>query len=119
MKTGLKDKLLRVLLVATGLFIVLIPVSMFLGWNLITCVLYWFIAVPVMSFVLPTLIRPHGSHLIESLLGLTVFYAFMGFMIYKHFTSDFFTLMMVSFVFNLIVIALLSLIKNQKVIANQ
>jgi hypothetical protein len=88
--------------VVTGLSIVLIPYSMLIGWNLVTLALFWFIITPLAAFCLPALVLKNNNHLIESLTGLCIFYAIMVLMIYEHYQSDYFLIMMVSLVFNLI-----------------
>ena len=49
----------------------------------------------------------------KSIVSLTSFYSFMVFMIYKHYQSDFFTLMMASFVWNLFIMLLVMFIERQ------
>ena len=115
MKTESKYKILRILVVPTGLFLTLIPFSIFPGWNLLTAILYWFVITPVLSVVLPRLIKGNNNHLAESSLGLVVFYGFMVFMIYKHHESDYFKTMLASFIFNLFVIGIIKLRAKKKV----
>ena len=115
MKTESKDKILRILVVPIGLFLALIPFSIFPGWNLLTVILYWFVITPFLSIVLPRLIIGNKNHLAESSLGLVFFYGFMVFMIYKHYESDLFKTMLVSFIFNLLVIGIVKLKTKHKV----
>jgi len=46
---------------------------------------------------------------------MTIFYAIMVFMIYDHYKTDLFQIMMVSFVVNTIVVFIISWIKKQRI----
>jgi hypothetical protein len=99
-----KDKLKGILIVPVGLAIVLVPFSILIGWNLITLVLFWFLLVPGLTIYLPTIVSSCKNHLLESLLGMTIFYALMVFMIYDHYKTDYFQVMAVSSIVNLVLI---------------
>jgi hypothetical protein len=101
-----KDKLKGTLIVPTELAIVLVPFSLLIGWNLITGIIFWLVIIPVLTIFLPSMVSNNTSHLFESVLGLIIFYALMVFMIYDHYQSDFFQLMIFSFVVNLIVVSI-------------
>ena len=61
---------------------------------------------------LPSLVSSNQNHLIETVLGLIVFYSIMVFMIYDHYQTDYFKAMIVSFVINLIVVSIWSKSKD-------
>ena len=114
MNQELKDKLKGTLIVPVGLSVVLVPFSILIGWNLATLVLFWFMITPGLSIYLPTIVSPSKNHLFESLAGLIIFYAIIVFMIYDHYKSDYFQVMIVSFVINLIVVFVATWIRKRK-----
>jgi hypothetical protein len=95
--------------VPLGIFLILAPYSLLLGWNLLTSLLFWFILVPVLALYLPMIFLKKGLRVTPSLTGLVLFYGFMIFMIYDHFDTDLFTVMMASAVFNLALITAIGL----------
>lgn len=101
----LKNHLKGTLVVPIGLFILLVPFSLLIKWNLLTLVLFWFVLIPVLSIYLPGKVSKTKNHLFESLAGLMIFYGVMVFMIYDHHQSDYFQLMMISCLINLIVVS--------------
>ena len=103
-----KEKLKGTLIVPIALMAILIPFSMLIGWTLFTAILFWFLIVPTIAMYLPTKVSRYKGHLIETLLGLIIFYAFMVFMIYDHFKTDLFQIMIVSCVVNLILVSLIT-----------
>lgn len=112
-----KDKLKGILIVPIGLILVLIPFSMLIGWNLFTAILFWLVITPALTSYLPTIISKNKNHLMESLMGLAIFYAFMVFMIYDHYKTDYFLIMMASLVVNMMVVLMISwTIKHRKLI---
>lgn len=113
-----KDTLKGVAIVPAGLTLVLIPYSMLIGWNLATLVLFWFLIIPGLTLYLPTLVSNNKSHLLESLVGLVIFYSFMVFMTYKLYDTDHFKVMMVSCMVNAIVV-LMSAVFRKTVQATQ
>ena len=102
------------LIVPVGLTIVLVPFSIFIAWNLVTLIVFWFIVIPWLTIYLPTIVSQSKNHLFESLGGLVIFYATMVFMIYDHYKSDYFQVMIVSFVINLIVVFVATWIRKRK-----
>jgi hypothetical protein len=113
MNKELKDKLKGTLIVPVGLSVVLVPFSILIGWNFATLVLFWFMITPGLAIYLPTIVSLSKNHLFESLAGLIIFYAIMVFMIYDHHKSDYFQVMMVSFVINLILVSLATWIRKR------
>lgn len=112
-------KIISTLSISVGLILILIPFSMLIGWNLITATLFWLIIIPAVTIYLPQLISKNKDHLWESLIGMTIFYAFMVFMIYDHYKTDYFKLIMVSFVVNMmVVLMILSAKRHRKLTAN-
>ena len=101
-------KLKGTLIVPIALAIVLIPFSILVGWNLLTMILFWFFIVPAIATLLPSLLSKNKSHLFESLVGVLIFYALMVFMIYDHFMTDYFQIMILSCVINLVFVYLIS-----------
>jgi hypothetical protein len=94
-----------VLIVVIALFIVLIPFSFLVGWNLISLFLYWFILVPAVSIYLPAKILKNEDWLIQALGGLVLFYGVMVFLIYQQYHTDYFKIMIVSGGVNLVIVA--------------
>ncbi len=107
-----KDRLKRTLIIPLGLTAVLVPFSLLIGWNIFTLLLFWFVLIPGLSMYLPSLVSSNQNHLIETVLGLIVFYSIMVFMIYDHYQTDYFKAMIVSFVINLIVVSIWSKSKD-------
>jgi hypothetical protein len=100
-----KDKLNGTLMVPVGLAIILVPFSMLIGWNLITLILFWLVMTPGLTIYLPTLVSSNKNHLFESLMGLIIFYGIMVFMIYDHYKTDYFKVMILSCLINLILVS--------------
>ena len=90
--------------------IILIPYSILTGWNMASTVVFWFVLIPLVSYLVPTKVFKSTKPMKESIIGLTIFYALMTFMIYEH--SDFLQLMMVSFVVNLLILFFIQLDKK-------
>lgn len=107
-----KDKLKGTLIVPLGLAMVLVPFSIVIGWNLITLILFWLVITPGLTIYLPTIVSNSKSHLFESLAGLILFYAIMVFMIYDHYKTDYFQIMILSCVINLILVFLVTLTRR-------
>jgi hypothetical protein len=115
MDKKVKYKLIGTLIVPIGLAIVFIPYSIFVGWNLFTLILFWFVFTPLLAAFLPTLFLKIGNHFIESILGLIIFYAIMVFLIYDHYKTDTFKIMILSFAINFILILMISRIRRQSI----
>ncbi len=96
------NKLKGVLIVPIGIAIILVPLSLLIGWNLVTLIVFWLVITPALTIYLPKLVSKNINHLFESLVGMGIFYALMVLMIYDHYQSDYFQLMMWSGVINLI-----------------
>ena len=100
-----RNHLKGTLIVPVALFILMVPFSFFVKWNLLTLVLFWFALIPIVTLYLPGMVSKTKNHLFESLAGLMIFYGIMVFMIYDHHQSDYFQLMMISCLVNLIVVS--------------
>ena len=109
-----KVKLTGTLVVTIGLAIALVPFSILIGWNLITLIVFWLILTPGLSIYLPTLISNSKNHLFESLTGLIIFYGIMVFMIYDHYKTDYFQIMIFSAVINVFLVFILTWIRKPK-----
>ena len=71
------------------------------GLNLITGILFWFVIVPSLTLYLSKILLGSKNITRNSILELIGFYGLMVFLIYKHYQSDLFKLMIASLVFNL------------------
>lgn len=96
------------------LAIVFVPYSMLIGWNLITLFIFWFVITPALTIYFPTRISNNKNHLFESLVGLIMFYALMVFIIYDHYQTDYFQIMMLSCVINMVMISVITRPKRAK-----
>jgi hypothetical protein len=112
-----KDKLKGTLIVPIGLTIILIPFSILIGWNVISLILFWFVLTPGLTIYLPTKLSRSKNHFIESLLGLVIFYAIMVLLIYDHYKTDYFQIMILSFVINLTLVLIFAWTKKHKTLA--
>lgn len=113
MKKEFHHKLKATLIVPFGLILVLIPFSLFVGWNLLTGILFWYVITPALAIYVPEIFIRNKTHLLESLIGLAIFYAIMVFMIYDHYKSDYFQIMMVSLPGNILVVFVILWTKRQ------
>jgi hypothetical protein len=111
---NIQDLLKGIFAVLIGLAIVLIPFSIFIGWNLPTLLLFWFVVIPTLTIYLPTRVSKNSSHLLESVGGLTLFYGAMVFMIYEHYQTDYFLVMGISCFLNLALVALFTFTGSPK-----
>jgi hypothetical protein len=102
------DKLKETLIVPVGLAIVLVLFSILIGLNLITLTLFWFVITPGLTIYLPTKISNNKNHLFGSLVGLLIFYATIVFMIYDHYKTDYFKIMILSCALNLILVSVIT-----------
>ena len=105
MKLPFVDKLKGILIVPIGLAAILVPYSLLLGWNLITLVLFWFVLVPWLAISLPTWFSVNKNIMLKSIVGLIIFYGLMVFMIYQHYQTGYFLVMMISGVVNLAIVS--------------
>lgn len=97
-------QIIGILGVIIGLAIVLVPFSLIIGWNIASVIGFWFLIVPSLSYLIPFAIPKNHRHLIESLIGIILFYGVMIFLIYKHSETDFFLLMIISGVSSIILL---------------
>lgn len=104
-RVKLKDQLMGTLIVPICLAIILVPFSFWIGWNLITLFLFWFVLIPTLTLHLPARISKNKSHLPESLVGLIIFYSIMVFLIYDHYKEDYFKIMIISCAINFLLVA--------------
>ena len=106
------NKTLGVLIVPVTLFILLLPFSFLTGWNIYTIVIYWFFITPFVAEYLPTIFSKSKNQLTQSLIGMLIFYSFMVLMIFKHYNSDLFSIMLVSCGVNLGLVTGISKVKK-------
>lgn len=114
MNKQLKDKIKGVLIVPLGISLVLVPLSMLIGWDLLTLVIFWFIITVGLAIYLPTIVSENENHMFESITGLLIFYAIMVFMIYDHYMTDYFKIMMISCFTNVILVLAFAWARNGK-----
>ncbi|MCB0666230.1 MAG: hypothetical protein KDC80_10425, partial [Saprospiraceae bacterium] len=76
--------------------------SMLVGWNIVSMLFFWFLMVPAAASYLPFILEnDRRNHYSQPLLGLLLFYSVMIIMIYDHYQSDYFKLMLISGLLNL------------------
>lgn len=109
---NLVNHLKQTLIVPIGSFIALILFSFTFGWNIVTLLLFWFLFIPFLASTLPTIISKNDLEVKHPIAGLILFYAIMVFMIYEHFQTDYFIVMMMSLVCNIGVVSLIIWIRN-------
>lgn len=114
MEKEIRDKLRGTMIVPIGLAVVLVPFSILIGWNLLTLILFWLVLTPGLTIYLPTLFSHRKSHLLESVLGLVIFYGIMVFMIYDHYDTDYFQVMILSCVFNVVLVSAIAWTRRPK-----
>ena len=68
--------------------------------NLLTTIVSWFMIIPLLTVFLSKIISGNDNLAFKSLISLVTFYGIMVFMIYKHYQTDFFKIMMASLIFN-------------------
>lgn len=100
-----KDKLVGTLIVPFGLAIILVPFSLLIGWNLITLIVFWLVLTPGLTIYLPTVVSASQNQLFKSVVGLIVFYGFIVFLIYEHYKTDYFKVMILSGLVNLVFVS--------------
>ena len=118
MKAEFKDRLMSIVIIPACLAIALVPFSLLIGWNLASLFLFWFVLVPMLAIYLPTKISKNKNHLFESLAGLIFFYAIVVFMIYEHFNTDYFQVMMLSCGINIVLIVVVTFLKRPRIQIN-
>ena len=88
---------MTVAIVPSCIFLVLVPYSVIAGWNGLTLFIFWFLLCPALTLYLNALLLRKSYRIWKALISMVAFYGFMVFMIYKHFATDFFAVMMISF----------------------
>lgn len=101
------------MIVPVGIAAILVPFSLIIGWNLLTVLLFWFMVIPALASYLPALVSKNKDHMAESLVGLMIFYGVMVFMIYEHYQTDYFIVMIISCFINMAVITLRALVNKE------
>lgn len=110
----LRNRLTGIFVVPIGLAITLILFSLSIGWDPVTLFSFWFLLVPVLTLYLPTLLLRSKNNVFDSLFGLIIFYGLMIWMIYEHYQTDYFQIMIVSLVINIVIVFVISLIMTQR-----
>ena len=87
---------ISVIIVILSLIVILVPYSLFLGWNLFTSILFWFVLVPLISILTARFYSNPEKRVSAGILGCLFFYLIIIFMIYSSYQSDQFKLMIVS-----------------------
>lgn len=90
------------LVVPVGVLLVFIPYWYFLGKVFPLNLALMFVVIPYVAAWLPRIYREKRNHFWESVSGLILFYLFMVFMIYKHYQSELFLVLMASAVWNIL-----------------
>lgn len=98
------EKFKAILVVPIGLAVLLVPFSMLIVWNSVTLILFWLILTPALTYYLPKVVSANRNHFSESLIGLLIFYAVMVFMIYDHYQTDYFKVMILSGIVNIVTV---------------
>ncbi|MBT8191262.1 MAG: hypothetical protein HKO89_03840 [Saprospiraceae bacterium] len=106
----------EIMIIPIGVIVFLLLFTFTIGWNPVTIILFWFLCIPLLANYLPKLVFKREVYPAQSILGLVIFYGFMVLMIYEHYQSDYFLLMMLSLLSNLVIILLIAWIKNKAVI---
>lgn len=71
--------------------------------NLLGWLVSWFLIIPCLTVFLSKVISGTRNLALKSFISLLIFYGIMVFMIYKHYQSDFFKVMIASLIFNSLV----------------
>jgi hypothetical protein len=103
---------IRFFILPVGLTLLLISYSLLIGWNLVAFSVFWFLLVPLVSILVHEVLNRKTQVIIETLSGLIIFYGLVILMIYKHYQSDYFRMMILSFLINMIVIAVVLVMKS-------
>jgi hypothetical protein len=73
-------------------------------------VLFWLLIVPLLVLFLGEKLLKKEYRIWKSVVSITVFYSFMVFMIYDHYKTDYFALMMGSFVWNVLIMVVIMVV---------
>jgi len=103
---------LGIISVPVTLLILLLPFSFITGWNSATLVVYWIFITPFVAEYVPTLFSKNKNQLQHSVVGMLIYYSFVAFMIFKHYQTDMFFIIMLSCLINLGSITLISYVKK-------
>jgi len=95
----------QTIIIPLASFILLALFSFSFGWNIFSLFLFWFVLIPVVASFLPIVFSKSEDYLHRSIIGLSIFYAFMVLMIYEHFQSDYFMIMIISLFCNIAAVA--------------
>ena len=93
-----------VLFVTLCLIAGLVPFSLFIGWNLVTAIMFWFILVPLISWVSAKFCMDRTRQIIVGIVGCVFFYLIIILMIFNHYQTDLFKLMIFSSITSLALI---------------
>ena len=105
---------ISVIIVTLSLLTLLVPYSLFIGWNLFTSILFWFIFVPLISILTARFYNNPKKRLFAGIIGCLFFYFIIIFMIYGSYQSDQFKLMIVSLFSSILMIWFLNKIFMSK-----
>ena len=108
---------ISVIIVTLSLITLLVPYSLFIGWNLFTSILFWFIFVPLISILTASFYNNPKKRLLAGIIGCLFFYFIIIFMIYGSYQSDQFKLMIVSLFSSILMIWFLNKIVMLKKLA--
>jgi len=94
-----------ILVVPLCVFIFIAVAGYFFGGtrSLATTVLSWFVVIPLLTVGLSKIISGRDNLAFKSLISLLSMYGIMIFMIYEHYQSDFFKVMIASLIFNAVI----------------
>ena len=100
-----------ILVVPVCIFIFIAASGYFFGGtrSLATTIVSWFVIVPLLTAFLSKRISGQEYSAFKSLISLLAVYGIMIFMIYKHYQTDFFKVMIASLVFNALVLLIAGL----------
>lgn len=105
MENQKKNILFSLFIMPLGIFLVLMPYSLLIGWSLTSLVIFWFVIIPCLAVLIPRLILKK-YHFTHPILGLLIFYTLMVWGIYDHWQSDYFLIMIVSLLVNILTVTL-------------
>lgn len=78
--------------------LLLVPYSLLFGGNVFTLLLFWFVIVPGVAVFLNAKLLKETKPGWKVVVGLISFYSFMIMMTYQHYATDYFAVMMFSFI---------------------
>lgn len=110
----LKERLKVMLSVPAGLTLIIIPYSLLIRWEITSLFIFWFIITPTVTLYLPLRLTKIRNNLFESLAGMMIFYGIMIFMVYDLYKTDFFRIMALSCVTNLVSVSTMVFIRKYR-----